>query len=194
MSDITGELIDRFNNGCPVAFTSLYRQFYPAVFFYIRKIVVDTAEAEDITAEVFVKFWNSRGRFENEKNIAVFLRIVAKNACTDWLRKSQKDKEGTDLFSYLSNSADNTDTHDDVKAEVLRLVQEEIDRLPSQLKKVFELAYIYEKSNEEIAKMLSIRNQSVRNHKTRAIKLLRLSLTGRGMLVLLPFYLKLVKS
>lgn len=190
MEEITGQLIDRFNNGHPAAFTSLYHQFYPAVFFYVKKIVTDTAQAEDITAETFIKFWNSRGRFENEHNIAAFLRVTAKNASIDWLRKSKKHREGANSLARLNSTEMHVDLHEDIRAEVLRLVQEEIDRLPPKIKRVFVLAYFYEKSNEEIATMLGIQNQSVRNHKARAVKLLRLSLTGKGLLVLCSVYLK----
>ncbi|WP_018631164.1 RNA polymerase sigma factor [Niabella aurantiaca] len=188
MEEITGELIDRFNNGYPAAFTSLYHQFYPAVFFYVKKMVTDTAQAEDITAETFIKFWNNRGRFENGHNIAAFLRVTAKNASIDWLRKSKKYREGANSLARLSNTEMQVDLHEDIRAEVLRLVQTEIDRLPPKIKKVFMLAYLYEKSNEEIAAILGIQNQSVRNHKARALKLLRLSLTGKGMLVFCSFY------
>ncbi|MGJ7033289.1 RNA polymerase sigma factor [Niabella hirudinis] len=193
MEGISGALIDHFNNGYPAAFTSLYHQFYPSVFFYVKKIVTDVAQAEDITAETFIKFWNSRGHFENEKNIAAFLRTTARNASIDWLRKSKKHKEWASMFAHLNGVDVDMEFNEELRAEVLRLVQQEIDRLPPKVKRVFVLAYIYEKSNEEIAKILSIQNQSVRNHKARAIKQLRFSLTGKEMIILLPFFLKFGK-
>jgi DNA-directed RNA polymerase specialized sigma24 family protein len=45
------------------------------------------------------------------------------------------------------------------------------------------MAYLEGLSNGQIAEVLQINNQSVRNHKQRAIKLLRMALLNKNVLV-----------
>ncbi|MES1160647.1 MAG: sigma factor-like helix-turn-helix DNA-binding protein, partial [Bacteroidota bacterium] len=72
---------------------------------------------------------------------------------------------------------------EDLKAEVLKSIHKEIENLPRSCGNVFKMAYLEGMSNSEIAETLQINNQSVRNHKQRAIKLLRLALLNRNILV-----------
>lgn len=187
------EVIAQFNQGQDNAFKALYRQFYPYVFFYTQKWIKDTSQAEDITAEIFVKLWNSRGRFENEQNISAFLKVTARNACVDYFRSVKRDTQNLAAFSQLQEAVQGPDSIDEVKAEVIRLVQLEVDRMPRKLKKVFELAFFEGKTNEEIAALLNINNQSVRNYKVRAIKLIRQAFAGRKVFLLLFALLYLKK-
>jgi len=65
---------------------------------------------------------------------------------------------------------------DDVKTLVLKAIHKEIEKLPRSCRQVFKMAYLEGLSNSQIAETLSINNQSVRNHKLRAIKILRMAL------------------
>ena len=44
----------------------LIRRFRPLVFRTALKMVCDTAEAEDITQEVFIRVWKNAGRFDGK--------------------------------------------------------------------------------------------------------------------------------
>ena len=74
------DLIHQFNRGHQAAFTTIYDRYQPAIFYFVRKFIPDTAQAEDITAEAFIKLWQRRENFNNEKSIAGFLHTTARNA------------------------------------------------------------------------------------------------------------------
>ncbi|WP_300603729.1 RNA polymerase sigma factor [Niabella sp.] len=178
------ERITQFNEGNASVFTSLYRKFQPRIYFFTQKFIPDTAAAEDITAEAFIKLWNSRGRFASEKSIASFLYITARNASIDWLRRVKREEAGLQQFLFVQPDF-HEDAHSMVRAEVVRLIQQEIDKLPQKMKRVFTLAYFEEKSNEEIALLMGIRNQSVRNYKTKALQQLKHALPVNPFLMLI---------
>lgn len=179
------ELIAQFNRGQQAAFTTIYDRHWGAIFYYVKKFVEDIHQAEDITAETFIKLWQRRENFPNEKTIVSFLHTTARNASIDWLRAEKRQTANKDQLLHLLENETFTASQEEVKAELLRLVGQEIEKLPKKIKQVFKLAYIEGKSNEEIAAELHINNQSVRNHKSRAIKLLRLAISGRIWLFLL---------
>lgn len=185
------ELIQQFKRGHQATFTTVYDRYWPAIFYFVRKFIPDTDQAEDITAETFVKLWQRRENFSTEKSIASFLHTTARNASIDWLRSEKRQVRNREELLHLLQQDQYGDLQDDVKAELLRLVQQEIEKLPFKIKRVFILSYVQGKSNEEIAALLGIHNQSVRNHKTRALKLLRLAITGKNWLfVILAFCYK----
>jgi RNA polymerase sigma-70 factor (ECF subfamily) len=82
---------------------------------------------------------------------------------------------------------------DDITAATYKYIIDQIDQLPEQMKKVFKMSYIEGLTNEEIAQSLKINNQSVRNHKARALKILRLSIPGKDMLEMMLLLLPLFK-
>lgn len=176
------ELIQEFNRGQQAAFATIYDRYWSAIYYFVRKFIPDTAQVEDITAETFVKLWNARGNFDTEKHIAAFLHTAARNASIDWLRTEKRQIQNKTELLHLIQEEAYSNLQEDVKTELLKLVEREIERLPSKIKQVFLLSYIEGKTNEEIAQLMGINNQSVRNHKARGIKLLRLAITGKDWL------------
>ncbi|MFD2921425.1 RNA polymerase sigma factor [Terrimonas rubra] len=184
---MTEKLIAQFNKGRSEAFTLIYRKFQPKVFFLVQQYIADTAQAEDIVTETFLKLWNNRSYLDTEKRISGFLHVAARNACIDNLRASKKETQKLQELLRIQQEDFRENSYDEIKAEVISLIHKEIDALPPKIKEVFKLAYIDGMSNEAIAALLGIRNQSVRNHKTRAVALLKLSLSGKKDLLLLFF-------
>lgn len=182
------ELIRKFNQGQQAAFTTVYDRYWPTIFYFVRKFIPDTSQAEDITAETFIKLWQRRQDFDNEKSIASFLHVTARNASIDCLRAEKRHIHNREELLYLLQQDQYDNLQDDVKTEVLRLILEEIEKLPSKTKRVFILSYMDGKTNEEIAALLGIRNQSVRNHKARAVKLLRLAIIRKNWLFVLSTF------
>ena len=46
-----------------VAFDQLVRKYQRKVYWHVRKMVVDHADADDLTQDVFVKVWKHLGAF-----------------------------------------------------------------------------------------------------------------------------------
>ena len=132
--------------------------------------------------ETFRKFWQLRANFETLPNIKAFLYITTRNACLNYLRdlklRSQKDQ---DLLYLLSQDREEGGfPEDQYQAELMQRIYEEIEKLPRKCRQVFKLAYMEGLGNEEIANLLHINYQSVKNQKVRALKILRLALLNKG--------------
>ncbi len=171
------QIIAGFREGNKEAFAAVYKSHYAALFFFVKRFVVDRAEAEDITAETFIKLWKIRQNFESHQNIKAFLYITARNACLDCLRARQRSTGMQQEMLYLLlQQNDMTFIHDEIRADVLTQVKEKIEDLPPKCKQIFKMAFFERLKNGEIAERLGLTLQTVKNQKVRAIKLLRLAL------------------
>ena len=178
------DIVVRFTQGDALAFTAIYNEYYPAIYYFVRRFMQERENAEDITADVFVKLWKMHANIEGINNIKAFLYVAARNTSIDFLRYQQKqNKRQQDLLHALLQEQADVLLKEDVKTEVLKLIYEEIENLPKSCRKVFKMAYLEGLSNSEIAETLKINNQSVRNHKQQAIKVLRIALLHRNLLV-----------
>ena len=68
-------------------FEDLYRDFLARIYAYVRAQVLTAADAEDITAQVFMNAYQAYERFESRNTSpAAWLFRIARNATTDHFR------------------------------------------------------------------------------------------------------------
>ena len=184
------KLIKQFNKGDRQALTSVYDMWFSNICYFAYKVTGDMAEAEDITAETFIKLWKIRQNFDSHQNIKAFLYITARNACLDCLRARQRSTGMQQEMMYLLlQQNDITFIHDEIKADVLTQVKEKIEELPPKCRQIFKMAFFDRLKNGEIALKLGLTLQTVKNQKVRAIKLLRLALDKDLVLLTILFFL-----
>ena len=184
------ELIHQLTKGDNAAFETIYNHYFNSVFYFAMRFVTNAQEAEDITTETFLKCWQKRTDFENIHKLQSFLYTTTRNACINALRSEKRQSEREKQLSYLLSREDEEGIkQQQLTAQIYQYIYEEIEKLPPQEKNIFKMAYIDGLSNEEIARQLNINNQSVRNYKTRALKSLRITLTGKNIYPLLIVWL-----
>ena len=78
------ELIEQAKQGDPHAFGDLYEEHAPAVYRYLCTHLENLMDAEDLTAEVFLKAWRSLPNYhERGVPFLVFLFRIAHNTLVD---------------------------------------------------------------------------------------------------------------
>ncbi|AEV99964.1 hypothetical protein A4D02_25245 [Niastella koreensis] len=179
------DIIDTLKKGGPDALQSLLKQFYSPLCLFAERLVADSAAAEDIVGESFIKLWNRRGDFESTQNIKAFLYITVRNACLNYLKQAKRDSLNQKQLAYLTGEKEEFILNEMIRAEVLKEIMNEINNLPEQCGKVVKLAYLDGLRNQEVAKVLNISVHTVKNQKARAIQLLKTRLRDRDMLAFL---------
>ncbi|OQY35745.1 MAG: hypothetical protein B6243_04610 [Anaerolineaceae bacterium 4572_5.2] len=147
-------LVERAKNSDPAAFTEIYDQCQPAIYRYIYYRVDDTAIAEDLTAEVFVRLVERIDRFNYRgQPVLAWLYTIAHNLLTDHYRRA-----GRVTFTPVDEKlpADNIDLE---HLAELGLLKQQLDRGLQQLtedqRQVIVLKFIEEFSNAEAAKLIN---------------------------------------
>ena len=168
------EIVSDLKKGSTRALHAVHDLYYPALRSFAMSLVGDVLAGEDIVAEVFVTLWKKHQDFKTIQNIKAFLYISTRNACINHLKKLQRDTVmKTALTEYLSTEHESFALNEMIRAEVLQQIYEAIEALPSQCGKVFKMCYVEGLSNSEVAERFAISINTVKNHKVKALGLLR---------------------
>ncbi len=159
-------------------FEQVYRENYLQVYRYINKHVVIVADAEDITANVFVMAWKAWDRYDPEKcPIRTWLFIIASNLLKNHYRDTEKTKQdqsmdddeafdGTELGDSSFDEAQKTMALREVLADALETLDE-------REKTLIINKYFNDLSYTDLSTALSISEGNARVISTRALKKLK---------------------
>ena len=73
-----------------VAFDQLVRKYQRKVYWHVRKMVVDHADADDLTQDVLVKVWKHLGAFRQDAALFTWIYRIATNECLNWLGSKRR--------------------------------------------------------------------------------------------------------
>jgi len=168
------ELLVKLAAGDEFAFEQLYLIYSPKIYRKVLKLVKQSAIAEEILQDVFVKIWEKRAVLDNQKSFRSFLYVIAKNLVVDLFRRAALDRKMLEKFivehTELYYPFDNMDDSD---AETKVIIQKALDILPPQRKKIYTLVKLEGNSYEQVADLLGISTSTVNDHVVKATKSLK---------------------
>lgn len=169
------DLLERFAKGDVAAFEALFRQFEREVYGWILRIVRDPAAAEDLTVEAFWRIYKARARFDPRAPFGAWARRIATNLAIDHLRYRRPEQELPEQLGApeAPNPA--------LQRETREQIQRAFRRLPAKLQAAATLAFIEEKSYDEIADALGVSIGAVRLRMFRAVRILRKEFNRMGL-------------
>lgn len=86
--DRTTDAIRRASAGDAEGLAYLYRRYAPGVYGYVRQIVSNDQDAEDVTQQVFLKLVTRLGMYESKRApFSAWMLRVARNTAIDHLRQ-----------------------------------------------------------------------------------------------------------
>ena len=173
----------RCKTGDESALKDVFDRYGGSLFFFAKNIIDNKEEAEDIVAESFIKLWRQRATFVEQRNIKAYLYVITRNACLNHLKHIKRRNSSHKELMYLENEGHEEVMNRVIHAELLKIVQDEIEKLPELAKKIFKLTFVEGLKPDEIALQLSMPTQNVRNNKSRALEILRLSLARRDYMI-----------
>ncbi len=151
--------------GNEAAFSSIYCEFKPAVVNFIKSLIKLEDIAEDIAQQVFLSIWLNRKDLNPEQSFSSYLFTIAKNNTLNYIRKENNGKRYLkdmiwDEIMIGKCFTDETIEHD----ELLKTINDAINSLTDQKKKIFVMSRKSGKTHEEIATELNISKNTVKNH------------------------------
>lgn len=151
-----------------------FKANYQALCYFASGLLHDDEASEDVVQDVFCRVIGSGRRFATDDHLKSYLYIAVRNSCINRLRRGGAKHVPLpgDAASGVQAAAEEAD-YMMVRAEIVRKISAAIDALPPRYREVFELAYVKEAKNEEIAEQLRISQNTVRVIKQRAKKQLR---------------------
>ncbi|MHA7942675.1 RNA polymerase sigma factor [Formosa sp. 3Alg 14/1] len=163
-------LAQRLISGDSKAHDLLMDLYYQSLCNYAQSLCHDHYKAEDIIQNVFVKIWTNRKKINPELSIKSYLYKSAYNEFIDQCRKNkslryldEKYFEAVDLVSKIE---------DKEMDDLIKLMNVEIENLPSKCKEIFLMNKKEGLTHTEIAEYLNISTKTIEGHMTRAFKIL----------------------
>jgi RNA polymerase sigma-70 factor (ECF subfamily) len=137
-------------------FASVYAAHRPGVYATALRVLGRPCEAEDVTQEVFVRFWRSPERFDPRRGeIGAYLRLMARSRALDLLRHEQADGRARDRLRAVSgrDEAPTIESPSSVAEhrEQRGVLREALRRLPLEQREALVLAYWGGLSAREVA-------------------------------------------
>lgn len=168
------ELIKRVQNGDADAFEPLVTENQNMVYRLAYRMVGNEQDAWDVSQETFLKAYNALSSFRGESRFSTWLYRLAGNAATDLLR-SRKTGRIVSL-DELQEETPTFDVADDAptpeaeleRREVQRSLQEALQKLPEDSRKILTLREIGGLSYDEISETLSLEIGTVKSRLNRA--------------------------
>jgi len=171
-----------FKSGNISGFNYFFNLFYKPLCYFAYSSLQDQSVAEEITDDVFLKLWNRHHLFASEQLIKSFLYKSVRNASLNHIQKCKTEATLQKNLSYLLNISEPCIQQHIIRTETINLIYQTMEILPDKCLKVFKLFYLENKSYEEIALELRITINAARNHRMRALTLLKSKL-GTSLLL-----------
>ena len=182
------ELAALVASGDESAFRVLMRRYNQRLYRTARAILRDDAEAEDALQEGWLQAYRAMSEFRGEAKLSTWLTRIVANMALQRRRKARRTAEVIPMS--IDEQAGDRPVVDEardenpraapeietLRAEMRRLLEARIDRLPDAFREVFVLRAVEEMSVEETAAALDIPEATVRTRFFRARSLLRESL------------------
>ena len=185
------DTIKALNEGNHVAYEDLFDTWYEPLCRYAFSILKNMDDAEDVVQKTFCKLWDQRDSLNIKSSINSYLyRIVHNESINEVHRKTSHQEHN---FNYISsmNAADNS-VVEHVTANDLQLaIDKALLTLPTQCRKVFEMSRMDQMSYSEIGLALGISTNTVENHISKALKMLRVELKD---FLLVSFILQIIQK
>jgi RNA polymerase sigma factor (sigma-70 family) len=166
---------DQFREGDDKAFSRIFMLFSDVLYKYGLKFITDEDTVKDCIQELFIKLYDNRKSLPATDNIQFFLLKSLKNKIIDHLREDKHLVYVSPMelqFSvkyYFDPEEEISGINQDIKDKFEKV----LNLLNDRQKEAIYLRYQMELSHEEIAQLLHINCQSVRNLIHRSVKKVR---------------------
>lgn len=153
------------------SFKKLYLPYMPKLYHIAYNYLGNSADAEDMVQDAYLKLWDKREDLVNADNTEAFCVTIIKNMCLDALRSDKyRQLKNTDTVEHLPECSNENEAEVNEQAN---MVKQLIGRLPDIQRKIVILRDIDGYSFEEIGAILSLNLINVRVQLSRARKKIR---------------------
>ena len=183
------ELVVRALSGREDGFEELVRRYQRPIVAYVYRMVGDYDSALDLAQEVFIKVYNSLGRYRPEFKFSTWIYRIAHNAAIDHLRRQGavrteemevEGAEGTTFEKPLASKAPSPEQETE-RGERRAEIEEVVAQLPPAYRELIVLRHSHDLSYDEIAEVTSLPLGTVKNRIFRAREAMRELLVARGI-------------
>jgi RNA polymerase sigma-70 factor (ECF subfamily) len=154
-------------------------RIYKTAVWYLKSPIL----AQEVVQDVFLKLWFERNEFKINTSLEGWLFIVAKNNILNRLKKISNEWKALNILPLLRADVSNNTENAILDSEYASILNAAVQSLPTQQKKVFQLARQEQLSYSEIGKAMDLSPLTVKTHMSRALTHIKAYLKLKGIII-----------
>lgn len=169
------DIVTALQNSDTEALRKVYDRYHRQLFRYILYRIGNSAKAEDLLQDVYVRLWKYRNNITHE-NFPAYLYSIASSLLNNKVRRRNIELEYIQL--KRESLSDETDidileVSDDMNKQKLKLLEECINTLPEMQRTTLLMNRSEGLTYEEIATYLELSQKAIEKRISKAYELLR---------------------
>lgn len=176
------ELLQLISQGDEQAFEQLFNQYVPLLQPYLLNMLKSEQAAEDAIQNTFIRIWLQRDKLTEIEFPRTWITRIAINECLNMLRRKQTEKRALDKWQETAPTQSGIET-DTQYHQTKQLVQQAVERLSPQRRKIYEMSRLQGRSVSEIAAELGLSVQTVKNTIGISLEQIREHLKNNGITI-----------
>lgn len=174
-------LIDKVRQSDHAAFSELYEKYWKKLYTYALQKIGNKEDIADIIQNIFVELWEKRNRIPDlHLEDKYYLRGILIHKIARYYRnKGFTDAHQQDFIDFFGHKGEDilhlsaTTEKEESHQQVLALVHREIEELPEKMRNIFVLSCTRKYTVAEIASLLQVAPQTVKNQVSTALSRIR---------------------
>lgn len=171
-SQETGQYFLRlYNRRNVTGFNEVFKLYHPDIFAFVSYILKGSPASEEIVHDTFLKVWRKKKKFRSLDKLKGYHIVVAKRKCLNYLNSPA----GRTIYKELVEEDHIIDAADllDYKLLQHRLMEKIREKKSEKKSRLFRDIFIREWSTIDVANQNGLKENAVRNEKSRFRELLR---------------------
>jgi len=179
-------LLAASKEGDEQAFRLLFEKYWDDLFSIAIKRLHSKEDAKDILQDLFLSFWNNIESIEVTDSLGSYLYTALRNKIFNHFEKHHSRLKKLMEQPYTAVESEETILSAFTAKELKQHIASEVAKMPEKMRHIYQLSKEVNLSNAEIASLLHLSNQTVKNQLHNALNRLRQSLVNTNFSVLFP--------
>jgi len=173
------ELLFKVAEGDEDSFRILFDKYRNKIYSLSMYLTHSEYISEEITQEVFMKIWVNRKQLEGVEYFNAYLRTIASHVASNYLKRLANEKIILQKISNETEPSSETTDNTIIYNEYQAILEQAIQSLPPQQKKVYILSRHEGLKQDDIAKMMNLSPYTVKEYMKNALQTIRKFVGGR---------------
>ena len=161
-------LVKALKGGNQLAFSIVYKMYAAQTFSLAFKYLQNKELAEDAVQNLFLKLWLKKEEIDETKPITRYLFTMLNT-----LRDSKKNIYLLEDCLSMVLELEDDSQNENLKQEQMNIIQQALEQLSPQRRKVFEMKVSGKYSNQEIADKLNLSINTIKFQYSQSLKQIR---------------------
>jgi RNA polymerase sigma factor (sigma-70 family) len=139
--NLSDEIFDQFKSGDVDALKQIYLLYFRDLYGYVKKLIKDETDAKGIARDCFIKLRDYRSNIRDPDHLRRYLFHMVKTGCADYYRQKRPARDAEIEYLRMLVEDEQYLLEEDLKSEMLSIIERHIPLLPEQYQEVLRLIY-----------------------------------------------------